>query len=94
MFNAFEEKIESQKKQYQEKKAKIKQKALNYKKKLQTAEKKLSDTIPTLETDIKRVESERNILNQKNKDLEVSLEEMKKKHMISLVLFFSYLINY
>lgn len=85
MINVMEEKLIGQKKRYKEKIINIKQRASLYKKQLQAIEKGLINSSQG-DQNIKKIEGDRFALLQKNKELESTLEEMKKKHLISLVL--------
>ena len=80
-----EEKLESQKKSYKEKKSKLKQKIINYRKQVQNLEKQLGESSGKTKEDLTKIEIERISLLQKNKDLEAMIEDMKRKHMNSIV---------
>lgn len=85
MIGAMEEKMLGQRLRFQEKKAKLKQKLGNCKKQLQNAEKALLKC--SNPADLQRLEAEKAALCQKLKEIEVFVQETRKKHCSELVLF-------
>ena len=82
-----EEKLESQKKHYKEKKNKFKEKLFKYKKNAEKGEKIGIEIRDKLEKEVKRLEIEKNMILAQKNEMEIAIEDLKKKHLNILVCF-------
>ena len=85
MIGVMEEKLETQKKHYKEKKRKFKEKLLKYKKAAEKGEKTGIEIRDKLEREAKRLENEKNVILSQKNELEIGIEDLKKKHVNTLV---------